>query len=547
MLTRAAIDQLAAYATTVGATLPPEGIHVNDQIVQLLAAIVAATGGAAPTEGSFNDRVAAMLDALATSGGEASVDDYQYADLVDSGDPNGIDNGTAADQESGYVQFNLDTPGTARLPGATDIGGVYVEWALPNTWVPSDLASAIAYVLQETPPVDTYVAIAVTKGGVGTIGNGGVLVGIEYNAGGWRCFTMLNAGAGAGWITKTNATAVDALTRGVQMMIGQGNAAANTRIHAVALEPGGRPSSTSATTPAPQSGNGATTTTGTPWDRIALVCGWSGTGGASTAQITASVRTSVRKLKDAPRAEQLLTAYIPVPTQGGRVALLGDSNGNGTQIDLSKGAGVIAVTNPGWTVRDAGANLTLWPATTTPGTGMLPYLLDDLDTAGVTPGWIARRATNGGDALWAGTIHNNVAGLLADAVALGGGDPHLLIFVIGANDATAASGATTAPAFADNLRRACESLRAAWPDTLLVFVVEESQAGAGGNYPYLRDTAPTIASSLATLATEFGGVVVTPTGLPHADDIHFSSDGAGSGQDQLAALVSAAYLAAVPA
>lgn len=69
MLTRAGVDQLAAYATALGATLPPAGVHVNDQIIQLLAAIITASGGTAPSTGSFNDRVNAMLTELTNVGG----------------------------------------------------------------------------------------------------------------------------------------------------------------------------------------------------------------------------------------------------------------------------------------------------------------------------------------------------------------------------------------------------------------------------------------------------------------------------------------------
>lgn len=68
MLTRAGVDQLAAYATALGATLPPEGVHVNDQIIQLLAGIITASGGTAPTTGAFNDRVNAMLTELTSVG-----------------------------------------------------------------------------------------------------------------------------------------------------------------------------------------------------------------------------------------------------------------------------------------------------------------------------------------------------------------------------------------------------------------------------------------------------------------------------------------------
>lgn len=458
-----------------------------------------------------------------------------------SGDPNGIDAGSVADAKTGYIQFNIDTPGTARLPSATDIGGTYFEWALATSWSPSDIASALAYVLEDTPPTDTYVAIALTAGGVATIGNGGVLVGLEYNAGGWRCFTMLNAGAGAGWITKTNATAADALTRGVQLMLAQGNASANTRTHAVALEAGGRPSTTSATVPAPQSGNGAADGAFT---HIALVCGWSGVAGAATARITASLRSFVLQVKDTTNGAQLVivpppSVTLPLAPGSVRIAINGDSNGNATQIDASFGGVAIATSHPGFTFRDAGANLANWPATTTPGTGMVPYLLTDLIAGGATGGWVARRATNGGTLAWAGTIHDNVANLIADAAALGGGDPHVLIFVIGANDG---QDAVESAAALDNLRRACENHRAAWPDTLFLFVLEESLAGAGGSYPYLRDTEPSIRTALATIATEFGGAVIDPgLGLPHADDIHFSGNGLGSGQDSVAAAV-AAYL-----
>lgn len=474
---------------------------------------------------------------------------YTLGGIIASGDPNSIGNGNAVAGSAGeYVAMGLKTPGTIRLPNATDIGGSWVEWELKDAsgvvqqMSANDLATIVCWILEEELPVDTYIGIALTAGGVGTIGNAGIFVAAEYDGTtSHELITMINAGAGAGWITLTTATAVDELTRGFQVEVGQGNATANTRTHALPLEAGGRLSSVSATVPAPQTGN---TAADGAWTRIALVVGWSGIAGVGTPTLTGSIRTLISKIKALVNSGRLLSTPAPnlAGKLGGKGVILGDSNGNGTQVDATFSGGVIAATHPGWTFRDVGVNLANWPATGTPGTGIVPYLIDELIARGVTSGtrWIARRSTNGALTTWPGTIQGQLAGAFQDVQALGGGDPNWVLIIFGANDAQAAA---EAGRFEDNYRRLLENIRAQWPDAFIMCVIEESLLGAGGTYPYLRHTAPVVATSIRTVAGEFGATVIDAAGLTHADDIHFSSNGTGSGQDALATLVANAIAA----
>ncbi|MCI0636235.1 MAG: hypothetical protein L0206_20325 [Actinobacteria bacterium] len=460
---------------------------------------------------------------------------YRWDARASVGDPSGIENATPVviGNQSEGLRFAIDTPGVATLPNATNIGGPYVEWVITDLFGATARVDSLDIAMfllwwngLDNLPVDTYVAIAFTAGGVATIDNAGVVVGLQYNALGPRAFFMVNAGSGAGWAGKTDATSQDNLARGVASWIGQGGGLTSLFKSCTVLDAGGVRSSITNSSPGAVAGNQLTDG---PFTHVAIVVGWSGAGGAGTQTFDLSLRSFVAPPSKFADWDPRLTPTAPpaVPDPPRRFAIVGDSNANGTTVDATHGGLAVPA---GWTFRDAGVNLANWPATGTPSVGMAPYLLENAVARGATSGtrWIARRGSNGADTGWPGTIHDQLANLIADCVTLTG-DPEILVVVFGANDA---NNTTESARYFENLLRALRVWRHRFPNCAIALIHERTTDP--GTYPELEST---IYAALAQLAGEFERSFRVfskiPSDVAMADAIHFSQSAAG-GQDVMA-------------
>lgn len=458
----------------------------------------------------------------------ATAVSYLLAMASSSADPKVIlTTPVVADGED--LVFVIDTPSggaaATTLPTATDIGGAYVEFTLRDlegnvtTLVPGDIARFWLWLKNATAllPLDAYIAIAVTAGGVASIGNGGTVHGLRGTATGNEAFIQGNAGAGSGWGAVLAAGTIDPLVSGVLSAWLKGNSNASLNRQAIPMDASGIESQVVGVTPAAATQN---TFTDSPMTHVAVVVGWSGTGGGTNPQtIPVSLRSFATKLTQIDDWEPDLAPPAAVVTDPPlRIAVIGESNGNGTQIDPTYGGVAVPA---GWTFRTAGANAANWPAIAAPSVGPCARLVENAIAAGAVAGtrWLIRRATNGIDTSWPGSINALLANLIADAVTLGGGDPHLVVWVFGANDSF---DAPTAAKFIINMRRALRIAIRRWPLAVHCLYKERT---AGGVYVELA----TIQASIDALAaeTEFAGrlfVADSTTGTPAAlfDDIHFT-------------------------
>lgn len=461
---------------------------------------------------------------------------YAFADATSTGDPNAILSTpvTAAGNRAEQCTFVLQTPGTIRVPNATDIGGAYVQWRLKDLAgdeVSVDQLDALVVVawlnsLTGLLPVGTYVGVAVTAGGVETIGNAGVFVGIRYAAGGNEAVVSGNVGGGVGWGTLLVATQVDALTRGVALktLMSNSNSAAFRQV--IALDAAGIRSSVAGTSPIAPSAN---IYQDGPFTHVALVCGHSATDGAASKTVVASARSLVQafeKLVDSgPRLD--LPEFVK-PTTFSRWLEIGDSNTNSTTIDPVRSVAPGNVIPAGYVVRTGGVNASVYEAGNAPGVGMVPWLIDALIARGVTSGWYARRGTNGADTAWPGTLAGMVINAIADVNALGG-EPDAIGVKLGANDAAAINTAAGAARYRRNIRRLALVLMYQFPNSYLIFFKERARAGDESTYPFFA----TIYADLDELAADYpdriGLVDAVALNTPMADEIH-QSTGATGGQ-----------------
>lgn len=226
------------------------------------------------------------------------------ADNPNGTDPSNILNGNAAVINRSGVRFALENPATVSVPSAAGINGCYVEWTVRDAYGnaqgmhPGDLARAIGWLLNATNlGVDQYFGIAFTSGGVGTLGNSGVIVGLRYNAAGPEAFHYFNAGAGAGWVSLSAAAAVDALTRGIGLQVHHSGNATSTRWVAAPVDASGANITTNNAPSTPSSGNA---NTDGAWTKVALVAGWvTGVGGGAS-NLDCAVVSCHSRLQDIP-------------------------------------------------------------------------------------------------------------------------------------------------------------------------------------------------------------------------------------------------------
>lgn len=479
---------------------------------------------------------------------------YTLADALTTGDPNAIRTGVpvAAGYRLEQVSVTLTGTGTARLPSNTDIGGTYVEWRARDTAGNEiDLdqldASTIVAWLNNTSgllPDDSYVAVAATAGGVATITNSGVVVGIRRTAGASAndAFVCGNAGT-AGWSAALVAGTPDALVRGVALKTLMSSTNTNAFRQVIPLDASGLRSAISGSSPIAPAANIYNTG---PYTHLALVFGHSGTGGAASKTISASLRTFAQafaKTEDyAPRLD--LPPFVR-PAVFRRVLEIGDSNTNSTTVDAVRQGTAVQT---GWTVRTNGANTATYETTNSPGVGKVPWFIDALIARGVVDGnrWYARRGTNGGKTTFPGTVHGQMVSARADVAALGD-TPDLVIINLGANDAKADS-QVAANKYPENIERLVRLVLEEWPNALVCLVKERTRTGDEAGYPFFGQIYDAID---VTQAAHDDRVVVVDsrtipngaggTGARMVDDIHFSTGSDGGQRDVAEATVDEIY------
>jgi len=224
-----------------------------------------------------------------------------------------------------------------------------------------------------------------------------------------------------------------------------------------------------------------------------------------------------------------------VPSLAGRevrkILILGDSNGNGTQVDATYSGAAVPGT---WTVVEQGTPIAVWPTpSSSPSAGAMPYLVAEIGTG--ETGWIVRESESGRalDEVTGWTAQ--LADAYTSVTALADGAPDLIYVVAGANDA---ADAAEAGRFEGHARRTLAILRDWWPDASIVWLQERETATPPSAYDLL---VPTIHPAIATVCAEVGAHVIDGEALAYtmADDIHASQD--ATGQGAIAAAIAALW------
>ena len=468
---------------------------------------------------------------VSSGGSTLEAQTYTYASRSSTADPHDITSGIAANADDDTViDFTIGADPVS-IPNATDIGGAYVEWtvkdhngdAMQFGVDQNTIQRATAWLRSASGvlPADTYIGLAMTAGGVATIGNSGIFVGIQYDASGNEAFVQGNAGGGAGWSAQVIAGAPDLLTRGAAYQILVNNTANSVFRQVVPVGADGKRSAVSGSSPIAPSANNMTDG---PFTHVALVVGCTATSVSLPVTLPVSLRTFFLSWSEIDSPDLTMAAPVIVDPPL-RIAVIGDSNGVGTTADADFGGDNVQT---GWTYRSGGANAATWP-TGGPECASLPYLVENAIARGASAGtrWIARRATAGLDAGWIG-MYANVTGLIADVTTLGGGDPHMIVIFLGANDSQSVA---ESEAFLRDMRRQIICFRYLYRNAAIVLVKERNTNA--GSYPNSAE----VQAYIDQLATEFAGVYVadstTAPAAPLFDDIHFSS-GIDGGYDVVA-------------
>lgn len=490
------------------------------------------------------------LVAVAVSSAEAdppAAHVYTFADRSSVGDPSSILGSAAvAGANPGEASFAIAAGGAATLPGAANIGGAYVEWRIvdingaPATIHSADIRQFWAWLseLNSLLPTDTYMGIAVTAGGVATIGNSGLFAGIRFNAGGNIAFLQGNAGAGAGWASETVAGAADLLTRGLRPECMAGSTFGSALRQVIPLDASGKRSSTASTTITVPAASNIMTDGG--FTHIALVVGRSGAGGGA-ATIVAGMRSFATEIDQLVDYEPVVDRVAPVQAAiPRRFLILGESNAVSVDVTPNPTWSSAAV-QAGWVYRHNGVTSATYPATNSPGVGCIPFVIEAAIALGATSGnrYVIRRGTSSVDTNYPGTMVGQVSGAIADVTALGLGDPDLIILIWGANDDNTQAAADGYPL---NMRRTIKILRHEYPNATIAIWRERTTDD--GAHPFLVSD---IYDHQDDVAAAFDNCfVVDSRTVPAAaltDTIHFSAAN-GGGQQVMGERTLTLYVAA---
>lgn len=392
-------------------------------------------------------------------------------------DPGDVVLGSAVATAPGEAEIVRQTPAAvSRLPSAM---AVWEQTTLTDARGRRivdldglDLGDQIAlqaWADETAAPTDECLAVGLNQGAVNTT-NIGVCVMLQASSGAWLVHHGQNTGAGWAY---TAAGATNALTLGGQLQIPLGTTTLQSRHSAMALDASGR-----WVTTANAHTSLATANVGPGWDRAFAGVGWAtGTGGTGrTCRIGAA--GLIQRLWDLPAIRTTRKTASPAwPSVVRRIALVGDSTANGTVVTADDGA----ATDAGWTVRVGGANITTWPANTT---GTMSALIDQAIAQGATSGnrYLIRRATNGSGI--GATQVSHLAGLRDDVTALAVGDPDVLLWFLGANDAQDDAEVNAFRAYSGFERHIIQT-RHEFPTTPILLVRQNSNDAV--NYPGIVD------------------------------------------------------------
>lgn len=203
-----------------------------------------------------------------------------------------------------------------------------------------------------------------------------------------------------------------------------------------------------------------------------------------------------------------------------RALIVGDSNARSTRID-TVWAGVPV--QSGFTFVDSGVTLTNFPAGSSPGVGMVPFLLDHANDD-ATSGWVVRRGVNG--ATSQSYLMSSWAAAKSDVAALNDGAPQVVVFVLGVNDANQNRTQAQAEAFDDNMITMINDAKAIWPEATIL-VTKESVSPSAQVNPYIW-MQPIIYPAIDGLGVNGHATIIDGTACARVDGVHWSVTGTGS-------------------
>lgn len=411
-------------------------------------------------------------------------------------------------QNSGVVSFSPATGArwTAVAKGALD---------------GEDIANLVAgdilrtFVRTNSPYVDKVFWV----GFYNSANNHGAAFGIAWNTASGAYRSVRSVNTGAGWSAPSEAAGASVLTAGGLGCADPGaSGSASLSNTTVAMD---------ADTLAVPATNQAVTRSAAnligPFDTVFIEVGnRTGVGGSNvTLQLAGSFFFA--HVDDAdPTALPTGPAPVTTPT---RFLILGDSNGNGTTVDVPWTGAAI---QPGWTVRDQGVNLAVYPGPA-PSAGLIPYLIDRCIAAGAATGWVVRESENGRAANERSGMTAQISDAFTNVAALGADSPQVIIWYLGANDSNTLDEASK---FYVNMYWNVAQVAWRYPDAHHVFVAEWStDSGPGGLYEYLS----LVRAQLLLVSQQANGTYLDSEALGAAliDPIHFSQ-GIGGGQNVLA-------------
>lgn len=285
-------------------TIPArDGRTWNDRVLQLLDAIATASGGSAVARDgrTWSNAALRALDNLVplVGGGAPAAHLYKYADRATTADPQGLStvDPSATGARLEQVTFTLDETQKATLPSASGIRGQYVEWEIKDLLgdtVNIDQGDVARFTLWlngvNALPANTYVGLAITAGGVASVGNAGHFFAMRHHADGLQISHQRNLSGG--WDAGSLASVVDPLARGFQGMFVPGDT--NTRAHRQAWPIVASGSRSEVEDSAPAASSSEASFNDGDLTRIAIVCGWlAASGGSPPQSITVSLRSVV--------------------------------------------------------------------------------------------------------------------------------------------------------------------------------------------------------------------------------------------------------------
>lgn len=364
-------------------------------------------------------------------------------------------------------------------------------------------------------PTDVILCCGLAAGAVDNT-DVGVAVFLVASAGSWN--VQHSSATGTTWAAKSAATQTSALCVGAQLQLIMGTAGTQSRLSGIALDASGNPltGTNFGTTP-------ASVTTQENYDRGFVGVGWATGTGGTPADFDVGISAFLLRPREVAGFRPFdIGAPSAAPATYSKILLIGHSMGNGTVTSATwSGAAVQA----NWDFYEDTVSTDPYPAGTTPGVGMVPYLIEE-SNAFTRPAtgtrWVARCATNG--RAMGATGFDVDAGDAFTSIAARGADPDLIILWMGANDAQTAAEYELYSGV-NGLIRIVRMLRYEYPNAVLVIMGERTTDS--GVYPYIADGS--IEAHKQAVAAQFPYTyyvsATSPSNVALADTIHPSDAG----------------------